>query len=545
MTKKLSLELRQTRKPIQTACGFCHEKHLQCDVGRPCQNCRKRNIASFCRDKVKRRRKRKRSDASNFDKDEAATQTLNFNTVNPGEGSSSAMTQDEKNTGTTTATTTRTTTNFRSESKASSSTENISRAMKDPADTIIANSLLDKPTIGDTDDTGWGFGSIWTNDEYMTLNDLTSFASESMPNQLGPIEEQRSPRRTLGEPLARRYDSSQPFQYLNFGSKLHKTDSRPYISLEQPGNVPSIPAFTMNKGSNDEDASPQQKESQQMQLWQQQASQLQQQASQLQQQASQLQQQRTQQNEPVSEWTPFQLRLLIKTPKDLFDKKNLVKPHNYRKAYKDLLECLHKMFLGSYYRRQNGRWRPVSDDEDQMRRRLMRKEQLQHIAKSIGELYMPKFVALTSNMIEEDLLLQELVLQRSLLELENMSKLVNCTPICIWRRSGEICFVSNEFCSLTGFYKREILDQRRFIVEFMDHQSVVSYYDLFHEHLAFGPKDSTRTILNKDQAVYTECNLLLNNGSYLKCACCLTARRDAFNISLLLMGQFLPIFDVQ
>lgn len=526
MTKKLPLELKQIRKPIHTACGFCHEKHLQCDVGRPCQNCTKRNIASLCKDKVRKRRNR--SDLSNLEKEEIATQSFNFDTVNSGEGLSSAMAQDKKNTDTTTRTMARASKGCRPEPRVSSSTEIFSRAMEEAADTIMANSLLEEPIVGDTDGTGWGFDSIWTNDEYMKLNDLTSLVPALIPDELGTTDERQSLPSTAKESLPGHSDSSHAFQYLNFGSKLHRTDSRPYISLDmtQPGGAPSIVGSTMNKA----DSSSQQ--SQQVHLRRQQ-------------EKSQHQHQPTLQDELALGLTPFKLRLLIKTPKDLFDKKTLIKPHNYREAYRDLLQCLHKMFLGSYYRRQNGRWEPVSDDDDQMRKVMVRREQLQHIAKSIGELYMPKFVALTSNMIEEDLLLQELVLQRSLLELENMSKLVNCTPICIWRRSGEICFVSNEFCSLTGFHKREILDQRKFIVEFMDHQSVVSYYDLFHERLAFGPKETTGRAFNNEQAVYTEFNLLLNNGSYLKCACCLTARRDAFNISLLLTGQFLPIFDVQ
>lgn len=525
MTRKLPLELKETRKPIHTACGFCHDKHLQCDVGRPCQNCVRRNISSMCKDKVRKRRKK--SDISDLEREEFVSRQLDSSVAKPEASSSSVIEEDPK-------TKTALTANFGGEPKISSSSGNIPRAMDEAANTIIANSLLDEPNVDISDDTGWGFDSIWTNKEYMKLNDLTALVPEMSPNELGPTEEQ-SLQEMTENPSPRRSDSSQMFQYLNFGSTLHRTESRPYISLNmvQPGSVSSASDFTTNQVRNGENPTAPRRNSSHNQSQQQQKV-----------QSRPLQHERPS-DEPELELTPYRLRQIIKTPKDLFEKRDLIKPHNYREAYRDLLKCLHNMFLGSYYKQNKGKWEPVSDEEEQTRKRLMRKEQLQHIARSIGDHYMPKFVALTSNMVEEDLSLQEFVLQRSLLEFENISKLVNCTPICIWRRSGEICFVSNEFCSLTGLNKREILDQRRFIVEFMDHQSVVNYYNLFNEHLAFGPKESMNTVSHDDQAVYAECNLLLNSGSYLKCACCLTARRDAFNISLLLMGQFLPIFDVQ
>lgn len=60
MTKKLPLEVKKNRPPpVSIACEFCHSKHLQCDVGRPCKNCIKRNIASFCKNKEKKIKKSK------------------------------------------------------------------------------------------------------------------------------------------------------------------------------------------------------------------------------------------------------------------------------------------------------------------------------------------------------------------------------------------------------------------------------------------------------------------------------------------------------
>ncbi|KAF6057989.1 Fungal Zn(2)-Cys(6) binuclear cluster domain family protein [Candida parapsilosis] len=55
MTKKLTPQEKQNRKPASRACTFCHQKHLQCSNERPCKNCVKRNIASECHDIVRKR----------------------------------------------------------------------------------------------------------------------------------------------------------------------------------------------------------------------------------------------------------------------------------------------------------------------------------------------------------------------------------------------------------------------------------------------------------------------------------------------------------
>ncbi|KAG7665458.1 GSM1 [[Candida] subhashii] len=57
MTKKLTAQEKQNRKPAQRACTFCHEKHLQCSNERPCKNCVRRNMADHCKDAVRKRAK--------------------------------------------------------------------------------------------------------------------------------------------------------------------------------------------------------------------------------------------------------------------------------------------------------------------------------------------------------------------------------------------------------------------------------------------------------------------------------------------------------
>ncbi|QLL33808.1 hypothetical protein HG536_0F01330 [Torulaspora globosa] len=516
MTKKLPLELKQTRKPIQTACGFCHEKHLQCDVGRPCQNCLKRNIGYLCRDKIRKPRKRSCTSASNNELvkavkvdagsvqktgesalgsdeplDDAASDMMDMKTEENEDDS--AKTSDEALP--------------RMHSFSTLLNNHFNTFLHDP---VIPNMLGSHPEtkgphhesnkIEDAID----FGSMWATNEYMKLNDIAGI----MPSDDKRPEDMVDKEPTDDIPPINRSSSSQLFQYLNVGPTVPRSDSRPFISLEMDkmGSMNRIDVAKTDQLYNADSSNP------------------------------------SPQNLRETELTPYKIRQLIKTPKDLFEKQHLIKPHNYRTAYKDLLRCLHRMFLGSY---ASDSLESFQGDTEQNQKMQLRRKQLRHIARSIVDRYAPIFVTLTSNMIEDDLLMQELILQRTLLEFENMAKLVTCTPICIWRRSGEICFVSNEFLSLTGFSKKEILNERRFIAEFLDHQSVVDYYDLFHEYLAFGSKNGTKSTTADGQAIFGECNLLVSNGSFLKCAGCWTAKRDSFNISLLVVGQFLPIFDVE
>lgn len=502
MTKKLPLRLKETRKPIQIACGFCHEKHLQCDVGRPCKNCIKRNISSLCRDKVRKRRKRSTTDEKeNCVRPEYPPETIHSSFV-PGEKlcwkeSYNLLSEnnDKKNLK-----------RLENTIKVVPDTENLPNMLREKR--IEGASDVTFDDVSDTLHTQWEFGSIWTNDEYMKLGDLANLVSGGISEYVScdPVSMDEVHHQNNVHNLPNR--ASQMFECSNLDAALHRTNSRPYISLNMLQSDSSKLKGSEPWGS-EELSSDQQK------------------------------------CNGNPELTPFKLRQLIRTPQELFEKKHLIKPHNYKEAYDELLKRLHNMFLGSYYPQRSRKWLPLFDNDDQKKKHRLRRKQLQQIAASIGRRYIPMFVALSSNVIEDDLLLHELTLQRTLLEIEDMSRLVNCTPLCIWRRSGEICYASNEFYSLTGFCTRDLLDGKKFIVEFMDHRSIVDYYDLFHDHLAFGPKEGGKVTSKDDRGVYGDCNILLKSGTYLKCACCLTVRRDNFNISLLIVGQFLPIFEVQ
>ncbi|KAJ1046067.1 hypothetical protein FZC28_6649g2112 [Saccharomyces cerevisiae] len=617
MTKKLPSELKQTRKSIQTACEFCHTKHIQCDVGRPCQNCLKRNIGKFCRDKKRKSRKRiekhgtqpylnlgKRlvihdvpsktvspssvhlqrdflsSDQEKPGKTPAHNTniqyTYNINDNFQSAGSIPRITNFNTNNGQTVL---ENTSNNISASQAvhlmndpiiptvRKSTLNLKshfleqhKAMQQPLATnclvatsnVPVHSGMDDSNKSDDDvddETNIHFDSMWCNDEYMKLKDIVDISTPFLPNnsQIFSLQESEYPNpsaSTRGNSslhLTNLLNSTKSVNDQKDSSIGHSTStfntydevvSRPFISLDmlhlnrganantQPSHNAKLESECDSSSHSDADL----------------------------------------EKHDTDFISPSKFRELVKTPQDLYDNKCLIKPHNYKLAYTKLLTTLRKKFLEGA---EIDKSASVKDEHSTQKHNL--RYDLEVIIRSILERYAPIFISLTSNMIEEDLLLQEVTLQRALLDLENMAKLVSCTPMCIWRRSGEICFVSNEFYSLTGFNKNLLLDRTSFIFEYLDHKSVSNYFQIFNELLAFGYNDINKrkkllmlnacsstsskitegfSFTTDGKAIFTKCNLLLSNGLYLKCACCWTVKRDSFNIPILVMGQFLPIFEM-
>lgn len=617
MTKKLPSELKQTRKSIQTACEFCHTKHIQCDVGRPCQNCLKRNIGKFCRDKKRKSRKRiekhgtqpylnlgKRlvihdvpsktvspssvhlqrdflsSDQEKPGKTPAHNTniqyTYNINDNFQSAGSIPRITNFNTNNGQTVL---ENTSNNISASQAvhlmndpiiptvRKSTLNLKshfleqhKAMQQPLVTnclvatsnVPVHSGMDASNKSDDDvddETNIHFDSMWCNDEYMKLKDIVDISTPFLPNnsQIFSLQESEYPNpsaSTRGNSslhLTNLLNSTKSVNDQKDSSIGHSTStfntydevvSRPFISLDmlhlnRGANANTHPSHNAKLESECDSSSHSDADLE---------------------------------KHDTDFISPSKFRELVKTPQDLYDNKCLIKPHNYKLAYTKLLTTLRKKFLEGA---EIDKSASVKDEHSTQKHNL--RYDLEVIIRSILERYAPIFISLTSNMIEEDLLLQEVTLQRALLDLENMAKLVSCTPMCIWRRSGEICFVSNEFYSLTGFNKNLLLDRTSFIFEYLDHKSVSNYFQIFNELLAFGYNDINKrkkllmlnacsstsskitegfSFTTDGKAIFTKCNLLLSNGLYLKCACCWTVKRDSFNIPILVMGQFLPIFEM-
>ncbi|CAI4541407.1 BCN_G0029680.mRNA.1.CDS.1 [Saccharomyces cerevisiae] len=617
MTKKLPSELKQTRKSIQTACEFCHTKHIQCDVGRPCQNCLKRNIGKFCRDKKRKSRKRiekhgtqpylnlgkrlvihdvpsktvtpssvhlQRDFLSSDQEKQGKTPahntniqyTYNINDNFQSAGSIPRITNFNTNNGQTVL---ENTSNNISASQAvhlmndpiiptvRKSTLNLKshfleqhKAMQQPLATncLVATSNVPVHSGMDTsnksdddvdDETNIHFDSMWCNDEYMKLKDIVDISTPFLPNnsQIFSLQESEYPNpsaSTRGNSslhLTNLLNSTKSVNDQKGSSIGHSSStfntydevvSRPFISLDmmhlnRGANANTHPSHNAKLESECDSSSHSDADLE---------------------------------KHDTDFISPSKFRELVKTPQDLYDNKCLIKPHNYKLAYTKLLTTLRKKFLEGA---EIDKSASVKDEHSTQKHNL--RYDLEVIIRSILERYAPIFISLTSNMIEEDLLLQEVTLQRALLDLENMAKLVSCTPMCIWRRSGEICFVSNEFYSLTGFNKNLLLDRTSFIFEYLDHKSVSNYFQIFNELLAFGYNDINKrkkllmlnacsstsskitegfSFTTDGKAIFTKCNLLLSNGLYLKCACCWTVKRDSFNIPILVMGQFLPIFEM-
>ncbi|AET40731.1 Gsm1p Ecym_6355 [Eremothecium cymbalariae DBVPG len=585
MTKKIPAEEKLNRKPIARACVFCHEKHLQCDVGRPCQNCLKRNISESCRDNVRKPRKgrarcysggvpgvvdvmkgedgggvggggrvrvmgkkleggritagRRRGDGhmvggnvnnnhehvigrryvgggaiSLIPDNEGTANQLESEIVGASPKGSSVM---QKPNGVS-----KSKNQVKTSPDALLNVRSLDSFFNPNVDTIINEALLTANTyptsatsLGaqvdeaiasqtsdghETDDVS--FDSIWASNEYMMLNEMlsTPYMSryDSRTNLSSIVETERDVMSKVDDSFINSLDPSKqvnPNELMADQTPLFRTISRPHISLDIAALAPSYqndscsalpPSVETNLPSDEIPLSVNDSEY----------------------------------------FTPYKFRQLVKTPEDLYQYRDKIMPHNYRQAYRELLIILRQRFLES---------------EDELTK-VEGPKQLHAIAQSIKLYYAPIFVTLTSNLIESDLKIQEFILQRTLLEYENMSKMVNCIPMCIWRRSGEISYVSNEFLSLTGFSRQEMLLKRRFILEFFDNCSIVEYFLLFNEYLAFASKEGFSGT-SDGQAVFSECNLLLANDNFLKCACIWTVKRDSFNIPMLIMGQFLPIFD--
>lgn len=617
MTKKLPSELKQTRKSIQTACEFCHTKHIQCDVGRPCQNCLKRNIGKFCRDKKRKSRKRIEKHGTqpylNLGK-RLVIHDVPSKTVSPSSVhlQRDFLSSDQEKPGKTPAhnTNIQYTYNINDNFQSAGSIPRITNFNTDNGQTVLENTsnnisasqavhLMNDPIIptvrkstlnlkshfleqhkamqqplatnclvatsnvpvhsgmddsnksdDDVDDeTNIHFDSMWCNDEYMKLKDIVDISTPFLPNnsQIFSLQESEYPNpsaSTRGNSslhLTNLLNSTKSVNDQKDSSIGHSTStfntydevvSRPFISLDmlhlnRGANANTHPSHNAKLESECDSSSHSDADLE---------------------------------KHDTDFISPSKFRELVKTPQDLYDNKCLIKPHNYKLAYTKLLTTLRKKFLEGA---EIDKSVSVKDEHSTQKHNL--RYDLEVIIRSILERYAPIFISLTSNMIEEDLLLQEVTLQRALLDLENMAKLVSCTPMCIWRRSGEICFVSNEFYSLTGFNKNLLLDRTSFIFEYLDHKSVSNYFQIFNELLAFGYNDINKrkkllmlnacsstsskitegfSFTTDGKAIFTKCNLLLSNGLYLKCACCWTVKRDSFNIPILVMGQFLPIFEM-
>lgn len=152
------------------------------------------------------------------------------------------------------------------------------------------------------------------------------------------------------------------------------------------------------------------------------------------------------------------------------------------------------------------------------------------MAKSMAE-YRPSFTAQVMSLKEDDLIFMEQCFQRTLLEYDKYLA-ISGTPTVIWRRTGQISYVSQEFAMLTGWTSEMLLMKITFIVELMDDASVIKYFELFSK-IAYGDHRGVVT---------TDCDLMNpTRDKRIKTRTVWTLKRDVFGIPMMIIGNFLPV----
>ncbi|CAG98262.1 Ert1p [Kluyveromyces lactis] len=167
-------------------------------------------------------------------------------------------------------------------------------------------------------------------------------------------------------------------------------------------------------------------------------------------------------------------------------------------------------------------------------KRRFDKNQLVEMCRCLAELR-PIFIASTIDLTDEDMIFMEKSHQRTLLEYEKFISQVG-TPTCVWRRNGQISYVNDEFSLLTGWNRLELLNKMTFIVELMDGDTVMEYFQTFTRvaYQGFRGAETMRI-----------CNLLTPiKGSVIKCCCLWTLKRDAFGLPMMIIGNFMPILTL-
>ncbi|KAF6063013.1 hypothetical protein FOB64_006035 [Candida albicans] len=203
---------------------------------------------------------------------------------------------------------------------------------------------------------------------------------------------------------------------------------------------------------------------------------------------------------------------LYKTASDLYSKE--LKNFYYPLSYHALTKLLKVIFGGN----------DLSPEEKQEKR-----SKLLIILKLIAS-YRPTFIAAHRDLIQEDLLMLEMTLQRSLLDYKKLAEL-NSSPTIMWRRTGEIISITEDMALLLEHSSFDLLKERRFIFELMDDNSIVDYFNLF-ANIAVG---------NLKSVIQTAIQMKTKSSNLIKFTCVFTIKRDIFDIPMIVIGQFLPI----
>lgn len=592
MTKKLTPQEKQNRKPAIRACTFCHQKHLQCSNERPCKNCVKRNIASECHDIVRKRVKyltgsSKSSIKKSRPSSEQSTQNSSFNAspVSMVDDSSkmeqvksSSLVNEDQPTAIEPST-----------QLVQVKQELLNTPTQDPS-VMQIKEILDAPTF-DVQHNGSDFNNesidldragLFDTDPLFHTNTMLNTTTDVINKLLTDHYEIDSLSQPSMDPISRISDTPHSInlnhrnsqfssnylneEYLMLGDIL--LNSKPAspspsnTSASEYTNGPT-PAFIQNIDFNNINESQKRvvqklrdsrpfislgyptDSSMSLDNLNNMAHQTDNLLDNNVSSRGNTSKQTTNANSnPIVNFktkhrsdyvSPLATHKIYKTVSDIYNKD--VINFEYPNSYHALTNFLKTRFLG------NG-----LDPEEKQRKR----QNLLIILKLIAS-YRPTFISAHKSLLKpQDLLLLEMSFQRCLIDYEKLSQL-NSSPTIIWRRTGEIVSITDDLLSLLGYKLLDILSKRTFIMEMMyDDESVVKYFQLF-KSVAVGnlhSSISTKIKLTKKEpfvnsvaSVDADTQMQNNVGTsnYIEFCSVWTVKRDLFDIPMLIIGQFLPI----
>ena len=508
MTKRLSEDQKLNRRPTTRACVFCHEKHLQCSHKRPCKNCVKRDLGYQCRDVE--RKKAKYLDEANEDKKEMFSNVSSNNNQGPQDYRNYQHSPEIEGLQKF----------FEAEYEGSSGTLNSNEPielyprldMGDMLDTTV--DVLNRLAYGDAmlhgrnvtndvqteihekHDEGFpsstsNFNSNFLDQEYRMLGELILQSMPSSPssaNTSGILDSKEHDLSHLDSGFIKDNYSAQNFEDVK--ANMSNRRQRPFISLGFLESSEKGPSEEENHGLPSDEKG------------------------------------KTKAGAYVS---PLASSYVLQSVYDIYGQRSA--DFDYLKSYHELTNFLKKRFLGNF----------LSEQEKQSKRR-----DFLSILKLIAS-YRPSFISAHKNLVRpHDILFLEMMLQRSLIDCENLLRL-NPSPTIIWRRTGEIVSISNDLLRILGLERSSILHRRTFIMELMyEDQSIVDYFTLFKSiavgnlHLSIVTRCRLKKFKNNAHASVDDL-LSKHTSEYLEFCSVWTVKRDIFDIPMLIIGQFLPL----
>lgn len=143
----------------------------------------------------------------------------------------------------------------------------------------------------------------------------------------------------------------------------------------------------------------------------------------------------------------------------------------------------------------------------------------------------PVFIASCINFQEEDMIFMEHCFQRTLLEYASFINEVG-NPTIVWRRTGQISYVNDEFLMLTGWTRQQLLGKMTFVIEILDDESSLVFFKNFK---AVCYSDYTGFVNVPTMRILTP-----KKGKYIDCSSFFIVKRDTFGLPTFTVGNFLP-----